>query len=238
GQDAAAAHKQVFIADRFLRDWTSVSFLLNADYQPIPDGGQVALDPGQSSLLFLWPYEDFSKVFASTSSPVTIQVLAGPLAQGDLDPQPHVGYLQVQIDSKRAAPSIDEAQFANGLRLLGHTIEVIDARHWRLRTLWITDVPQSDAETFFVHLLLNHQPVNSADGDSGDGFYPAHLWRPGDVVIDQRTIELPDQSDGGQLQIEIGQYNRSSGERSQVVRSAQPVIDQAIVLGRPGQIGP
>jgi 4-amino-4-deoxy-L-arabinose transferase-like glycosyltransferase len=237
-QDGILRNKQVFIADRFRRDWTSISFLLQGDYQIIPDGGQVTLDSNQPSVLFVWPYEDFSKVFAQAVPSMTIQVSAGPLAQGDLDPQPHVGYLQVQIDPKRATSNMAEAQFENGLRLLGHTIEALDARHWRLRTLWTADVPQLEAETFFVHLLLKSQSVGSADGDSGDGFYPARLWRVGDVVIDQRTIELPAQADRSQLQIEIGLYNRSSVQRIKVLNSVQTVIDQAIVLGAPSAIGP
>jgi 4-amino-4-deoxy-L-arabinose transferase-like glycosyltransferase len=237
-QDNILRNKQVFIADRFMRDWTSISFLLDGNYQTIPDGGQVTLDPNQSAVLFLWPYEDFSKVFAQITPSMTIQVSAGPLAQGDLDPQPHVGYLQVQIDPKRAASNVAEAQFENGLRLLGHTIEAIDARHWRLRTLWTADVPQLETETFFVHLLSNTQLVGSADGDSGDGFYPTQMWRVGDIVIDQRTIELPAQADRGQLQIEIGLYDRSSGQRIKVLNSAQAVIDQAIVLDAPGSSGP
>ena len=30
--------------------------------------------------------------------PLRIKVTAGPLAKGDLDPQPHVGYLDVQVE--------------------------------------------------------------------------------------------------------------------------------------------
>ncbi len=237
-QDDLLSNRQVFIADRFIRDWASVSFLLSGDYQTIPDGGQASIDPARSAILFVWPYEDFSKSFATLPGPLTLQVSAGPMAQGDLDPQPHVGYLRVQIDPKQSTSSLTEAQFANGLRLLGHSIEVLDEGHWRLRTLWMADQSQSSDETFFVHLLLNNQLVVSVDGDSGAGFYPASLWRVGDVVIDQRTIELPAQADRVQLLIEMGVYNRSTGQRVKVIESAQAVIDRAILLGGPNAVGP
>ncbi len=237
-QEDILSNRQVFFADRFMRDWPSVSFLLNGNYQTIPDGGQATIDPKQSSVLFLWPYEDFSKAFAAVPQPMMVQVEVGPLAQGDLDPQPHVGFLRVQIDPKQSTSNLTEAQFDNGLRLLGHSIEVIDDRHWQLRTLWTSDKPQSNDQTFFVHLLLNNQLVASVDGDSGAGFYPASLWRVGDVVIDQRTIELPAQADRVQLLIEMGVYNRSTGQRVTVIHSAQAVIDQAILLGGPNAVGP
>ncbi|HZY45404.1 MAG TPA: glycosyltransferase family 39 protein [Anaerolineae bacterium] len=232
------SNQQVFIADRFIRDWTSVSFLLNGDYQTLSDGGQASIDPARSATLFVWPYEDFSKSFANLPGPLMLQVSAGPMAQGDLDPQPHVGYLRVQIDPKQSTSNITEALFDNGLRLLGHSIEVIDDGHWRLRTLWTSEQPQSNDQTFFVHLLLNNQLVVSVDGDSGDNFYPASLWRVGDVVIDQRTIELPAQADRVQLLIEMGVYSRSTGQRVKVLQSAQAVIDQAILLGGPNAVGP
>lgn len=238
GQAALLSNQQVFIAARFIRDWISVPFLISGGYQTIADGGQAAIDPEHAAVLFVWPYEDFTKAFAVVPQPMRVQVEAGPLAQGDLDPQPHVGYLKVQLDPEPLTSSITEAQFENGLRLLGHSIEVVDNQHWRLRTLWALDQPQNGDETFFVHLLLNNQLVVSADGDSGDGFYPARLWRVGDVVIDQRTIELPAQADRNKLLIEMGVYHRSTGQRITVIHSAQAVIDQAILLGGPTAVGP
>ena len=56
------------------------------------------IDATQPATLFLWPYEDWSQVLAEQPQPLRVKVTAGPLAKGDLDPQPHVGYLNVQLE--------------------------------------------------------------------------------------------------------------------------------------------
>jgi hypothetical protein len=174
-----------------------------------------------------------------------LKVSAGPQARGDLDPRPHVGYLAVRtepIDGANLQPRA-AAQFENGLRLLGHSIEAVDDAHWRLRTLWQTERAITADQTFFVHLLDINQVIGSQDGDSGDGFYPLRLWRSGDVIIDERIIDVPPQADRAQLLIELGVYDRATNQRVKVIESTQPVIDQAILLGSsaesgPGAIGP
>jgi hypothetical protein len=119
----------------------------------------------------------------------------------------------------------------------------VDDGHWRLRTLWQTDRALSGDHTFFVHLLTVNHVVGSQDGDSGGGFYPLRLWKPGDVIIDERLIAVPPQANREQLLIELGLYDRATNQRVPVLTSSQPVIDQAVLLsgaaeGGPGAIGP
>jgi 4-amino-4-deoxy-L-arabinose transferase-like glycosyltransferase len=237
------AGRQIYVADRFARDWASVPFLIGGGYVPIPDGTQPQLDAAQPLTLFLWPYEDWTQALASLSAPVRLKVSPGPQARGDLDPQPHAGYLRVQSEPIDGASMQPEAQFENGLRLLGHSIEAVDDGHWRLRTLWQTDRALSGDHTFFVHLLAVNHVVGSQDGDSGGGFYPLRLWKPGDVIIDERLIAVPPQANREQLLIELGLYDRATNQRVPVLTSSQPVIDQAVLLsgaaeGGPGAIGP
>jgi hypothetical protein len=78
-----------------------------------------------------------------------------------------------------------------------------------------------------------NEVLAAKDGDSGDGFYPLKLWRPGDVIIDERLIDVPPQADRVQLLIELGVYDRVTAQRVKVIDSAPPVIDQAILLGGP-----
>ena len=123
--------------------------------------------------------------------------------------------------------------------MLGHSIERLSDTQWRLRTLWtITDTIKAD-QTFFVHLLSAGQVIVTQDGDNGDGFYPMRLWRPGDIVIDERTIEIAPLLDRTQLLIEMGLYDRVSTQRVPIVDSAQAVVNDAVLLGGPaGEIGP
>jgi 4-amino-4-deoxy-L-arabinose transferase-like glycosyltransferase len=224
---------RLFVAERFARDWTSVPFLIGAAYTSISDGSAAPIDATQPATLFLWPYETWSQVLTDQPQPLRVKVTAGPLAQGDLDPQPHVGYLNVQLEPLAGETAPPEAQFENGLKLLAHSVEAADANHWRLRTLWQIDQPIAADHTFFVHLRAPNEVLAAQDGDSGDGFYPLKLWRPGDVILDERLIEVPPQADRVQLLIELGVYDRVTGQRVKVIDSAPPVIDQAILLGGP-----
>ena len=235
---AIAANYRVGIADRFRRDWTSVSFLVDGKFEWIPDFGQPAsIGTSDRALLFVWPYEDWWKALKALTGPMTIKVNAGPQARGDLDPQPHVGYLRVQVEPLITA-ILPEAKFANGAQLLGHSIEAVNDQQWRLRTLWQITGTISGDETFFVHLLAAGQMVQAADGDSGDGFYPLRAWQPGDVVIDERVISVPSGSDPNKLLIEVGLYDRATNRRATVTDSAQAVINDAILLGGPSAVGP
>jgi 4-amino-4-deoxy-L-arabinose transferase-like glycosyltransferase len=235
--------RQIYVADRFARDWANVPFLIGGGYIPIPDGSVPQLDATQSATLFLWPYTEWSQALSSLTLPVRVQVSAGPPAKGDLDPQPHTGYLMVRTAPLDGTPLQAEAQFENGLRLLGHSVEAADETHWRLRTLWQTDQPIASDQTFFVHLLNVNQVVSTADGDSGGGFFPLRVWRPDDVIIDERLIDVPPQTDQTQLLIELGVYDRATNQRVNVIEATPPVIDQALLLGGaadqgPGAIGP
>jgi hypothetical protein len=63
-------------------------------------------------------------------------------------------------------------------------------------------------------------------------------WRRGDVIIDERTLDVPPGADRVKLLIEMGIYNRVTGQRVKVLDTAQAVINDAVLLGGPNAIGP
>lgn len=239
------AGRRVYVDERFERDWTSVPFLVGGAYTVVPAGQTPAWDGAAPATFFVWAYEDWTSVI-STTTPLSLKVTAGPLAQGDLDPQAHVGYLAVQAEPRDGGPAKigsdaqPEAVFENGLHLLGHSVEAVDHDRWRLRTLWQTDRPLSADETFFIHLLNVNQAIGMYDGDSGSGFYPLSDWRPGDVIVDERLIEVggAPPADRDQLLLEVGVYRRSTGQRIPILEATPPVINQALWLGGPSESGP
>lgn len=236
---ALAAGYHVAIDERLVRDYPSIALLVEQPFESVPDGVQpAALPSGEKALFFRWPYAEWWQALALLTGPHAVRVTGGPLARGDRDVQPFYAYVRAQVEPVTLALS-PEARFANGAQLLGHSIERLSETQWRLRTLWqITGTISAD-HTFFVHLLSAGQTVVTADGDNGDGFYPIRLWRPGDVIIDERTLAVAPQLDRTQLLIEMGLYDRASGQRVAVIDSAQAVVDNAILLGGPsGEIGP
>jgi hypothetical protein len=237
------AGRQVFVDERFVRDWASVPFLAGGTYTPVPDGTIPPFKTDQPATFFVWPYEDWWPVLATATTPLRVKVSVGPQAQGDLETQPHAGYLMVQVEPASETQPQAEAQFENGMRLLGHSIEAVDDEHWRLRTLWQTNRSMEGDHTFFVHLLNVNQVLQASDGDSGDGFFPLRLWQPGQVIVDERLINVPPGVDRAQLLIEMGIYDRTTNQRVNVIEATPPVIDQALLLGGatasgPGAIGP
>ena len=236
---ALAAGYHVAIDERLVRDYPSIALLVEQPFESVPDGVQPgALPRGEKALFFRWPYAEWWQALAPLTGPHAVRVTGGPLARGDRDVQPFYAYVRVQVEPVTLSLS-PEARFANGAQLLGHSIERLSETQWRLRTLWqITGTVSAD-HTFFVHLLSAGQTAVTVDGDNGDGFYPIKLWRPGDVIIDERTLAVAPQLDRTQLLIELGMYDRASGQRVAVIDSAQAVVDNAILLGGPsGEIGP
>lgn len=234
----AFAGRRVYVDERFERDWASVPFLIGGAYTVVPADTAPAWDTTPATF-FVWPYEDWTPILG-TQAPLTLKVTAGPLAQGDLDLQPHVGYLAVQAESLDRSSAQPEAVFENGLRLLGHSVEAAGPDRWRLRTLWQTDRPLTSDETFFVHLLNVNQLIGTSDGDSGGGFYPLAQWQPGNVIVDERLIEVSGVplTDRDSLLLEIGVYQRATNQRVPVSEATPPIINQALWLGGPSDTGP
>lgn len=66
------------------------------------------------------------------------------------------------------------------------------------------------------------------DAQPGDGYYPTHLWHPGDVVVDAHTLELP----AGELtapKIAVGLYAWPTLERLPVTTPSGSTADMLIL---------
>lgn len=78
---------------------------------------------------------------------------------------------------------------------------------------WETQQLIDTAYAVFTHLTQESspQPVRQADGPPVNGRYPTNFWRAGDVVIDNRTLDLTN-LESGRYQINVGFY-REDGSR-------------------------
>jgi hypothetical protein len=225
---AAAQGQRVIVDDVYWDEWTAIPFMVDRARLE----ANTALDA--PSLLVVWPYQDWTPRLDAWPNSVQVGVRAGPWVRGDRDAQAYVMAALIGV-APRPTTSVVEADFAGGIHLLGHTIED-RGEAWRLRTLWRIDQAVEADVTLFVHLLHAGSLATSADGDAGDGLYPMRSWRAGDVVIDERSIALP--NDRGQLSLEIGLYDRAGNMRLAVIESSAEVIDDALQLGAPGGPGP
>lgn len=225
---AAEQGQRVVVDDVYWQEWTAIPFMVDRARLD----ANVAIDV--PFLLIVWPYQDWTSRLDAWPNPIQISVRAGPPVQGDRDTEAYTMAALIGIESVPTT-NIVEADFASGIHLLGHTIED-RGEAWQLRTLWRTDLAIEDGVTMFVHLLDSGTLAGSADGDAGDGLYPMRLWRVGDVIVDERSIPLPNDRD--QLALEIGLYDRVNNTRLTVIGSSAAAIDDAVQLDAPRGPGP
>jgi hypothetical protein len=149
-------------------------------------------------------------------------------ADGGLLAEVPLGVLRVQgwprqfdVPPMQAAVS---ANFDDQIELLGYDLSVLNEGtgavevilHWR--ALSEMDV----SYTTFVHLLNETgQVVSQVDHLPGDGNFPTTGWLQGEVVADGFVIPLPKGESQDISQLEVGIYDRATGERLLVVDPAQ-----------------
>lgn len=103
------------------------------------------------------------------------------------------------------------ARFGDGI-CLHDVVQEMENGRLHLTLSWSTTTPLSPNQTIFVHLSQPGQPpLAQSDGDSWMGMLPLVDWPMETAVIDQRTLDLP--SNGSDLTLQIGIYDRVTGER-------------------------
>ena len=95
-----------------------------------------------------------------------------------------------------------------------------------LNLQWLLHQKVDDDLTVFVHLYgPDGQLINQADGYPLSGMSPFWLWPAGQTLLDQRILDLPDESPPGVYQVGVGLYNPVNGNRLPVydaTGTAQP----------------
>ena len=66
----------------------------------------------------------------------------------------------------------------------------------------------------FAHLLgPEGQLVAVDDHEPGHGSYPTTDWHPGDVIVDEHQLQIPEDAQPGEYALEIGLYDWRDGHR-------------------------
>ncbi|MBL8095864.1 MAG: hypothetical protein JNL73_16935 [Anaerolineales bacterium] len=85
-------------------------------------------------------------------------------------------------------------------------------------------------DALFIHIWSGGVFVADVGGDALGGLIPLWTWRPGDLIIDRRRLDLSRLAAGSDTTIRVGIYNRLTGERYPLVGAAG--IDDAYVIER------
>jgi 4-amino-4-deoxy-L-arabinose transferase-like glycosyltransferase len=140
------------------------------------------------------------------------QPWAVSLTQSESDP--------VQFPEMTAYP----VKLGDGIELLGYWLsqsEIHPGDHLYVRLFWrVTDKPQKNY-TNFVH-IIDTQPGETVilagnDGAPGNGSCMTTEWLPGEIVVDEKEIVLPEtltiDDHRGEYFIETGFYTLEDGQR-------------------------
>lgn len=120
------------------------------------------------------------------------------------------------------------------IELVGYDLEANQVKpgsRLNLALYWTARGPLSGSYTVFVHMLDGaNQVAAQHDGPPSGGNRPTAGWRPGEVIRDQHTIELPQTLRPGAYRLEVGMYDPRTLERLPMMASDLRVQDNALLL--------
>jgi hypothetical protein len=128
-------------------------------------------------------------------------------------------------------PSIEQPlsyRLGDQFELIGYNIDrtaVSPGGGIGLRLYWQA-LRQPDADyTVFAQLrAADNQIVAQKDGAPQSGAYPTSFWEAGEVVIDDRVIEIPAAAPGGTFPIKVGMYLPAAGSRLSI--DGNPAVNE------------
>jgi hypothetical protein len=176
----------------------------------------------------LWPYDELSRYLHLMPLNARIEVRAGPLAQGDLEDVPYTAYVAYAAEPMAEPPPGYLARFGDQIALVNYAVELRE-REWRVRLEWEALTPPVEDYTVFVHLRDGEHVVAQDDGEPAEGYYPTSLWRGGDVIVDTRVLDPPDEWESDPRLV-VGLYAWPTMERLRAVTSSGESLPDEFVL--------
>jgi len=108
-------------------------------------------------------------------------------------------------------------QLGGQLALIGYAVDPLSVAaggQVRLRLYWRALRAPDHDYTVFVHVRDDaNQNLMQADGAPQGGVYPTSYWDAGEVVIDDRVVDVPPGAGPGEYPIVIGLYNPLDNQR-------------------------
>jgi hypothetical protein len=126
------------------------------------------------------------------------------------------------------------ARLGQQIELLGYSSLRLDDQPARLvvRLHWQAGGRANGDYTTFVQLLdAQNELVTSWDTQPLAGQYPTSRWQPGEIVVDEFELPLPDELLPGDYRLVTGMYDAATGQRLPAVGAeGQPLADDMILL--------
>jgi hypothetical protein len=208
--------RHLYLDEQLWRDWASLRYL-------VPDTDGLTLLSPVASLSVLadevrvvvWPYGNYQASLAMLPLNHLISVREGPSERGDLEKEARLLCLTYEARPAGEVPSNVQAHFEQEIELVGY--EWGDAPQGSLlRLFWRAGAELDKDYSVFVHLKRDNQTIAQSDSFPAAGYYPTHLWRPGDVVADDHLLTAA-VTPGDGYSLVIGLYLLPTLERLQVL---------------------
>ncbi len=200
-----ATGRRVYLVEQLWRNWASLRFLVPASADLVLLGQKPAEpSPVSSALLVVWPYTDYASALDLLPRDQLVSVRDGPLERGDLEQDARLLCRIYQASPAAGVPTNIAEQLEQGIELLGYEV-LPEGGHTVLRLYWRATQPLDKDYSVFVHVRRNGQMVTQSDSQPAKGYYPTHLWRPGDVIADDHLLE-GEVLEGDGLTLQVGMY--------------------------------
>jgi hypothetical protein len=221
----------VYMDERFWAGWPSIPFLAgdrDVNLYLSPDGFPALLSP--DSAVYAWPYSSLGFLAPALPGEAWISVEAGALARGDLEETAYSLYTRYGIKAKPAL-SGPLANFDHRFLLRAAETKLIDDRTVQVGLSWQAGGqmrPDEPLPVTFVHVLGPAGLVAQSDALLAGGLWAADWWRPGLIVTERRTVQLPEPFDPRQHRLVVGLYDPETLQRLLVVDAGgRPLVDEA-----------
>jgi hypothetical protein len=142
----------------------------------------------------------------------------------DRDGQVYAEALHVEDTSALSRrPHTERLAVWEGIRLLGYDVdrdEYHPGETVYLQLWWSAEARTPQNWTVFTHLLGPARPDGSTvwaghDSEPGEGSVPTSTWEPGELILDEHQLVLPQEIAGGTYTLEIGLYDGATGVRAE-----------------------
>ena len=179
-------------------------------------------------------------VYVGFTEPDSTDPLPAVQADGDAA-DGKVGEVEIEasekLDPATLALSPVAATFEQGIRMtgVGYAAQVSPTvTELPVKVLYEAESQPGGDYTAFVHLVDSHgNQVSGYDRPPADGRFPTHAWQPGDRILANFVLSLPDGLAPGAYQLWTGLYLSSSegDSRLGVISSDRPTEHMSVLLG-------
>jgi 4-amino-4-deoxy-L-arabinose transferase-like glycosyltransferase len=220
----------VFVDQRLASDNAALDFLAARSFtrlDPLTPPASFAASPTFTALLD--PNHPWDAARAQLPMNARIAVREGPLAQGDLDPQPRRSFIAIDVGARQTGESI--ARFEGGIHLLAaHVVTTTAPARMQVELLWSADAAVDSDYAVFVHLIANDGTlIAQHDSSPASGYLPMPTWRAGQQIGDVHILDLTTGAGRTPDYVAVGIYRREDGRRLVLTDADGTKRDYAII---------